>query len=89
MKKTCKSTTFLPLSDLQSFLLNLSISGMEGNTRITITDATGKLVRVYEENLLGNDATLTYDIATFSQGIYFINVYNNETILTNKFIVTK
>ena len=70
-------------------LLNLNISGMEGNTRITITDATGKLVRVYEENLLGNDATLTYDIATFSQGIYFINVYNNETILTNKFIVTK
>ena len=70
-------------------LLNLNISGMEGHTRITITDATGKLVRVYDENLLGNDATLTYDIATFSQGIYFINVYNNETILTNKFIVTK
>ena len=70
-------------------LLNLNISGMEGNTRITITDATGKLVRVYDEHLLGNDATLTYDIANFSQGIYFINVYNNETILTNKFIVTK
>ena len=70
-------------------LLNLNISGMEGNTRITITDATGKLVAVYNENLTGSESTLTYDIAKFSQGIYFLNVYNNETILTNKFIVTK
>ena len=70
-------------------LLNLNISGMEGNTRITITDATGKLVAVYNENLMGSESTLTYDIANFAQGIYFLNVYNNETILTNKFIVTK
>ncbi len=70
-------------------VLNLDIRGMEGITDITITDATGKVVRTYSENLLFNETTLTYNVANFAQGIYFINVRNNDTIITKKFIVTK
>ena len=70
-------------------MLYLNISGMEGMTYITITDAAGKVVATYNENLLNSETTLNYSVAKFAQGIYFLNVNNNDTVITKKFIVTK
>ena len=70
-------------------MIYLNINGMEGNTRITITDVAGKVVANHNENLLNNETTLNYSVATFAQGIYFLNVYNNGTVITKKFVVTK
>ena len=70
-------------------MLYLNINGMEGLTNITITDAAGKVVATYSENLLNSESTLNYSVAKFAQGIYFLNVYNNDTVITKKFIVTK
>ena len=70
-------------------MLYLDINGMEGRTFITITDAAGKVVARFQENLLDSETVLNYSVATFAQGIYFLNVQNNDTVITKKFIVTK
>ena len=70
-------------------MLYLNINGMDGLTHITITDAAGKVVAVYDENLLNSENTLNYSVAKFAQGIYFLNVYNNDTVITQKFIISK
>ena len=69
--------------------LNLRIEGMEGATTVTITDAQGKLLQVVEENLLDNEATLTYNVKDLAQGIYFIYVRNNGHTIAKKFVVTR
>ena len=70
-------------------MLYLDIDGIEGETYFTITDATGKVVTKYSENLLGGKTTLNYSVAKFAQGVYFLNVQNDDTVITKKFIVTK
>lgn len=69
--------------------LNLRIEGLEGTTTVTITDAQGKLLQVVEENLLNNEATLTYNVSDLAQGIYFIYVRNNGHTIAKKFVVTR
>ena len=69
--------------------LNIRISGMSGETLITITDAQGKVVRTINTELYGGEEVLTYSVADFAQGIYFLNVRNSDTVVAQKFIVTK
>ncbi len=69
--------------------LNLRISGMSGQTVITITDAQGKVVRTINTELTGSEETLTYSVADFAQGMYFLNVRNNDTLVSQKFVVTR
>ena len=69
--------------------LNLRISGMSGKTVITITDAQGKVVRTINAELTGSEETLTYSVADFAQGMYFLNVRNNDTVVSQKFVVTR
>ena len=69
--------------------LNLVVKGMEGNTQITITDAQGKVVRVINAELTGSDEVLTYNVSDFAQGVYFLNVRNNEKVISQKFVVTQ
>jgi len=70
-------------------MLYLNIKGMEGQTFITITDAAGKVVANYNENLLNSETTLNYSVAKFAQGVYFLNIHNDDNVITKKFIVTK
>ena len=69
--------------------LNLRISGMSGATVITITDAQGKVVRTINTELYGGEEVLTYSVADFAQGMYFINVRNSDTLVSEKFVVTR
>ena len=69
--------------------LNLRISGMSGATVITITDAHGKVVRTLNTELYGGEEVLTYSVADFAQGMYFINVRNSDTLVSEKFVVTR
>ena len=69
--------------------LNLRISGMSGATVITITDAQGKVVRTLNTELYGGEEVLTYSVADFAQGMYFINVRNSDTLVSEKFVVTR
>ena len=69
--------------------LNLRISGMSGKTVITITDAQGKVVRTINAELTGSEETMTYSVADFAQGMYFLNVRNNDTVVSQKFVVTR
>ena len=69
--------------------LNLRISGMSGAAVITITDAHGKVVRTLNTELYGGEEVLTYSVADFAQGMYFINVRNSDTLVSEKFVVTR
>ena len=74
-----------PVNDL----LNIRISGMSGQTAITVTDAQGKVVRTVSADLYGGEEILTYSVADLAQGIYFLNVRNSDTVLSQKFVVTR
>ncbi|MCK9340088.1 MAG: T9SS type A sorting domain-containing protein, partial [Bacteroidales bacterium] len=67
--------------------LNLVLTGMDGVISITITDATGRVIETIEANILDNETIITNDVSKYAQGIYFVNIKNNDTNLTKKFIV--
>jgi hypothetical protein len=69
--------------------LNIVILGMEGATSVTITDARGKVVRTINTNITSGEEVLTYSVADFAQGIYFINVRNSDNVISKKFVVTR
>jgi len=69
--------------------LNILVSGMSGETLITITDAQGKVVRTINAEFFGGEEVLTYSVADFAQGIYFLNVRNSDTVVSQKFVVTR
>ncbi len=55
---------------------------------ITIVDMVGQVV--LEENLIGITKYHTsYDISNFANGIYFINVREENTVYTKKLVITK
>lgn len=68
--------------------LNLTLTGMEGATQITIVDAQGRTMVNASEDLTG-DAVRTYNTSDYAQGVYFVYVRNNGQLLAQKFIVTK
>lgn len=69
--------------------LNVSVSGMEGETVITIVDAQGKVLETINQNLSGDEALFTHDVKSYAQGLYFVYVRNNGQLLMQKFILVK
>ena len=81
--------TYLHLAPNPKLAKALMDSGCKAVAFETITDAQGKLLQVVEENLLNNEATLTYNVSDLAQGIYFIYVRNNGHTIAKKFVVTR
>ena len=88
----CMNSTIIGMDELNSFIdvllypnpanNQLNIKGLpNGNTNISITDVTGKII-------LTTNASLqkVLDISNFSSGIYFMQLNNDATTKTLKFV---
>lgn len=63
--------------------LNINLSQIEGSVRLDIFDQNGKLV--YEGSTL-NGMNHRVDVSFLTEGIYFIRVQDEQSVLTKKFI---
>ena len=65
-----------PTSDL------ISISGIPNNSDVVITDMTGKIIKKF----FTNNNTEKVDLSCYSDGIYLLKIYNNNTTFVKKII---
>jgi hypothetical protein len=63
----------------------LTVQVENQDARVRIYDATGKLVI---ETIVFEDKTIV-DISSFENGIYFVEIFNNEIIQTKRVLVSK
>jgi len=63
----------------------LSLGKVEANTLVQITDANGK--EVYR--VIATESTMELNVATWAEGVYFVNVRNANQSVTKKLVVTK
>jgi hypothetical protein len=57
--------------------------------RISIYNTKGEIVYEQKKLLASGKHTVTMDMSSFSNGIYFANISNNEISITRKFIIKK
>ncbi|MGD0710799.1 MAG: T9SS type A sorting domain-containing protein [Bacteroidales bacterium] len=57
-------------------------SGLNGNSQITVTN-------LYGETLMFVENTNSIDLSNFANGIYFVNIKSNNTVVTEKIILNK
>lgn len=65
--------------------INLSFNKNISNASLKITNSTGQLIFT-QQNLSGNN--FTFDVSTFANGIYFLELNDGEIISRTKFIKT-
>ena len=66
-------------------ILNINLSGAVDN----VEDATIKIFSVYAKEEICRKYSEIIDVSSLSPGIYFISIYNNNAVVTKKFIVGK
>ncbi|MDR1653357.1 MAG: PKD domain-containing protein, partial [Prevotellaceae bacterium] len=66
--------------------ISLSVSGMEGNISLKITDLSGKTLMT-KQFTVNNNIVEKVDISVLKQGIYFISVENKDFSKTQKLTV--
>lgn len=77
-----------PTKDLLTIDLPASGLKLQSSATLRITDATGKTV--HEEKLTPQQSTINIKTAEFSNGVYFVSISTNKTVLAkSKFIVTR
>ena len=69
--------------------VNVVLSGVEGQTVITVHDMSGKAVTSMRVELDGNNQIINLPVDNFSQGIYFIKAVNGSAVMTKKLIIAR
>jgi len=66
--------------------VTIETSGLNGETKITISDMSGKLIQTYQ---LKNSAQtkVSIDISSFEKGSYIVNLYSDNKKYSQKLIV--
>ena len=63
----------------------LTLGSVSENAVVIITDVNGK--EVYRAN--ADDTRVEFSVATWSEGVYFVTLRDNDQIVTKKLVVTK
>ena len=69
--------------------VNVVMSGVEGQTVITVHDMSGKAVTSMKVELNGDNQIINLPVDNFSQGIYFIKAVNGSAVMTKKLIIAR
>ena len=69
--------------------LHVRMEGIHGQTVLQLVDAQGKVVRTHSTELEGTEGTWTFSVRDLSEGVYFLNVRNDSTVMTEKIVVTR
>jgi hypothetical protein len=80
-------------SDLQLWpnpvaeLLNISLGNeLIGETRVSITDMHGRLLRTMDRRIMNSAGTITIPVGDLSQGVYMIKIENNGSSTVQRFV---
>ena len=69
--------------------VNVVLSGVKGQTMITVHDMSGKAVSNMRVDVDDNDQIINLPVDNYSQGIYFIKVVNGNAVMTKKLIIAR
>ena len=69
--------------------VNVVLSGVKGQTVITVHDMSGKAVTSMKVELDDNNQIINLPVDNFSQGIYFIKAVNGSDVMTKKLIIAR
>ena len=69
--------------------VNVVMSGVKGQTVITVHDMSGKAVTSMKVDIDDNNQIINLPVDNFSQGIYFIKAVNGSAVMTKKLIIAR
>ena len=69
--------------------VNVVMTGVKGQTVITVHDMSGKAVTSMKVDVDSNGQVINLPVDNYSQGIYFIKVVNGSAIMTKKLIIAR
>lgn len=69
--------------------VNVVLTGVKGQTMITVHDMSGKAVSSMRVEIDDNDQIVNIPVNNYSQGIYFIKVVNGSAVMTKKLIIAR
>lgn len=69
--------------------VNVVMSGVKGQTVITVHDMSGKAVTSMKVDIDENNQIINLPVDNFSQGIYFIKAVNGSAVMTKKLIIAR
>lgn len=69
--------------------VNVVMSGVKGQTVITVHDMSGKAVTSMRVDIDDNNQIVNLPVDNFSQGIYFIKAVNGSAVMTKKLIIAR
>lgn len=69
--------------------VNVVLTGVKGQTMITVHDMSGKAVSSMRVDIDDNGQIINLPVDNYSQGIYFIKVINGNAVMTKKLIIAR
>lgn len=69
--------------------VNVVLTGVKGQTMITVHDMSGKAVSSMKVDIDDNGQIINLPVDNYSQGIYFIKVINGNAVMTKKLIIAR
>lgn len=69
--------------------VNVVLSGVKGQTVLTVHDMSGKVVNNMRVDIDDNNQIINIPVSDYSQGIYFIKVVNGSAVMTKKLIIAR
>ena len=69
--------------------VNVVMTGVKGQTVISVHDMSGKVVTSMKVDLDDNNQIISLPVDNFSQGIYFIKAVNGSAVMTKKLIIAR
>ena len=69
--------------------VNVVLTGVKGQTMITVHDMSGKAVSSMRVEIDDNNQIVNIPVDNYSQGIYFIKVVNGSAVMTKKLIIAR
>ena len=69
--------------------VNVVMTGVKGQTVISVHDMSGKVVTSMNVDLDDNNQIISLPVDNFSQGIYFIKAVNGSAVMTKKLIIAR
>ena len=69
--------------------VNVVMTGVKGQTVITVHDMSGKAVASMKVDVDENNQIINLPVGNFSQGIYFIKAVNGSAVMTKKLIIAR
>ncbi len=69
--------------------VNVVLSGVKGQTVLTVHDMSGKVVSNMRVDIDDNNQIINIPVSDYSQGIYFIKVVNGSAVMTKKLIIAR